>query len=56
MFNTSTFAKKVNLATLKSETDKLDIIKLETTPVDLIKVSGLVKTEVVKKSVYDDLL
>ena len=43
------FAKKVNLVSLKSEIDKLDINKLETTPVDLVR------NEVVKKTVYDEL-
>ena len=34
--------KKVYLASLKSEIDKLDIGKLETTPVDLKKLSDVV--------------
>ena len=34
--NTSKFAKNVDLASLKPETDKLDIGKLETTLVDLV--------------------
>ena len=51
--DTSNFPKKFDLARLKSETDKLDIGKLETTPVDLIDV---VKNEVVKKTVYDKLI
>ena len=33
---------KVDLASLKSETDKLDTDKLETTPVDLSKLSDVV--------------
>ena len=33
--DTSKFAKKVDLANLKSEVDKLDIGKLHTAPVDL---------------------
>ena len=33
------FAKKTDLASLKSEIAKLDINKLETTPVDLSKLS-----------------
>ena len=36
---TSKFAEKVDLATLKSKTDKLNIDKLENTPVDLRKLS-----------------
>ena len=40
-FDTSTFAKKVDLASLKSEIDKLDISKLKTTPVDFKKSSDV---------------
>ena len=53
--DTSIFAKKVNLADLKSEIDKLDIDKLETTPVYLSKQSDVVKNKVVEKTVYDEL-
>ena len=34
---------------MKSKGDKLDIGKLETTPVDLSKLSNVVKNDVVKK-------
>ena len=44
--DTPKFAKKVDLAILKSEIDKLDIIKLETTKVDLSKLSDVVKNKV----------
>ena len=54
--DTSKFAKKVDLASLKPEIDKLDIGKLETTPVDLSKLNDVVKNEVVKKTVYDELV
>ena len=54
--DTFEFAKKVDLASLKSEIDKLDIGKLETTSVDLSKLSDAVKKEVVKKTVYDELV
>ena len=37
------FAKKFDLASLKSEIDKLDIGKLETTPVDLSTLSDVVR-------------
>ena len=37
------FALKTNLAGLKTEVDKLDIDKLVTVPVDLSKVSNVVK-------------
>ena len=40
--NTSEFAKKVDLAGLKSGIDKLDIGKLETTQVDWSKLSDVV--------------
>ena len=39
----SNFVKKTNLTSLKSEIDKLDIGKLETYPVDLSKLSDVVK-------------
>ena len=38
------------------EIDKLNIKKLETTPVDLSKLSGVVRNEVIKKTVYDGLV
>ena len=41
--DTSKFAEKVDLASLKLEIDKLDIDKLETTPVDLSELSHVVK-------------
>ena len=41
--DTSKFPKKVDLASLNLEFDKLDIDKLETTPADLNKVSDAVK-------------
>ena len=52
----SKFAQKGGLASLKSEIDKLDIGKLETTPVGLSKLSDLVKNEVAKKTVYNELV
>ena len=36
----------------KNKVDELNIGKLETTPVDLSKLSDVVKNEVVKKTVY----
>ena len=45
--NTSKFAKEVDLANLKSNIDKLDIAKLETTPVDLSKLNDIVKIQYV---------
>ena len=53
--DTSKFAKNFDLASLKQELDKLDMGKLETTPVDLSKVGDVVKDNVVKKTQYDEL-
>ena len=47
--DTSSFKLKSNLANLKTEADKLDIDKLASVPVDLSKLSGVVKNDVVKK-------
>ena len=52
----SSFALKLNLASLKTEVDKLDIDKLAPVPVDLGKLSNVVKNDVVKKSEYDKLV
>ena len=38
---------------MKSKIDNLDIGKLETTPVHLIKLSNAVKIDVVKKTEYN---
>ena len=54
--DTSSFELKTNLANLKSEVDKLDVDKLVPVPVDLSKLSDLVKNDVVKKTDYDKLL
>ena len=42
-----------NLNNLKTEVSKLDTDKLKTVPVDLIKLSNVVKNEVVKKIDYN---
>ena len=49
------FALKTNLASLKTEVDKLDVDQLAPVPVDLSKLSDVVKNDVVKKAVYDKL-
>ena len=54
--DTSSFALKTNLANLKTEVDKLDIDKLAPVPVDLSKLSDVVKNDVVKKDVYNELV
>ena len=46
--DTSSFALKTNLANLKTEVDKLDIDKLVPVPVDLSKLSDVVKNDIVK--------
>ena len=51
--DTSSFALKTNLANLKTEVDQLDIDKLAPVHVDL---SDVVKNDVVKKAVYDQLV
>ena len=48
----SSYATKTNLAALKSEVDKIDVDKLKTTPVDLAKLTNVVKNDVVKKTDY----
>ena len=53
--DTSSFALKTNLANLKTEVDKLDNDKLAPVPVDLSKLSDVVKINVVKTTVYDKL-
>ena len=51
--DTSSFALKTNLANLKTEVDKLDIDKLVPVPVDLSKLSDVVKNDVAKKDLYN---
>ena len=53
--DTSSFALKTKIASLKTEVDKLDIDKLVPVPVDLSKLSDVGKNDVVKKAVYDEL-
>ena len=70
--NTSKFAEVVDLASLKSEFDKLEIPtvlnslkskadkshvdKLVAVHVDLSKLSDVIKIDIVKKTEYDDLV
>ena len=42
-----------NLKNLKSKVDKLDVDKLVAVPVDLSKLSDVVKNDVIKKDVYN---
>ena len=54
--DTSNFASKTSLANLKTEVDKLDIGKLKTEPVDLSKLSNVLKNEVINKIEYNKLV
>ena len=54
--DTSSFALKTSLASLITEVDKLDIDKLVPVPVELIKLSDVVKNDVVKKTLHDKLV
>ena len=51
--DTSNFALKTNLANLKAEVDKLDIDKLVPVPVDVSKLSDVVKNDIIKKTDYN---
>ena len=48
--DTSSFALKPNLASLKTKVDTLDINKLLPVPVNLSKLNDAVKNDVVKKN------
>ena len=54
--DTSSFALKTNLSSVKTEIDKLDINKLVPVPTDLGKLSNVVKNDVVKKTGYKKLV
>ena len=53
--DTSNFALKSNLASLKAEVYNIDEDKLKTVFVDLSKLSNVVNNDAVKKTVYDQL-
>ena len=53
--DSSSFALKSNLASLKTEVNKLDIDKLVPVPIDLSKLSDVVNN-VNKKAAYDYLI
>ena len=55
-YDVTSFALKSNLASLKTEVDKIDAEKLKTVPVDLAKLSNLVKNDVVEKTEYNKLV
>ena len=50
--DTSSFALKANLASLKTEVDKLDVNKLSSVPIDLSELSDFVKNHFFKNTVY----
>ena len=52
----NSFALKSNLASLKTEVDKLDTDKLAPVPNYLAKLSNVVKNDVIKKTLYDKLV
>ena len=52
----SSFVLKSNLASLKTEVDKIGADKLKTVPVDLAKLINVVKNDVVKKTEYNKLI
>ena len=54
--DTSNFALKTDLANLKTEVDTLDADKLKTVPVDLSKLSNVIKNKVIKKTEYNKLV
>ena len=56
IIDTSNFALKSNLASLKAPVDKLNIYKLLPVPVDLSKLNDVAKNDVVKNTVYDKLV
>ena len=48
--DTSSFTSKPNLNSLKIEVDKLDTDKLMVVPIDVSKLTDVVKNDVVKKN------
>ena len=54
--DTSNFALKTNLSSLKTKVNKLGIDKLKPIPTDLSKLSNVVKNDVIKKTEYNKLV
>ena len=52
----SSFALKLNLASLKTEVVKIDADKLKTVSIDLAKLNNVVKNDVIKKTEYTKLV
>ena len=55
-FDTSKLAKKTDLASLKSDIDRLHIERLKADSGDVSKVSNVVNNEIVKETVYHKLV
>ena len=53
--DTSSFALKTNLSSLKTEVDKLDIPKLGTLPTDVAKLTNKVANDLVEKTDFNSL-
>ena len=53
--NTSLFAFKSNLSSLKTEVDKLDIPKLTTVPADLVKLTNKIANDLVEEKEFNAL-
>ena len=53
--DTSSFALKTELISLKTEVDKLDIPKLSTVPDDLAKLSNKVPNDLVEETDFNTL-
>ena len=51
----SSFASKTNLASLKTEVDKLDVEKLKTVPADLSKLANKVANDLVEETDFNAL-
>ena len=54
--NISTFTSKIDLTSLKTKLDNLDIDKLRSVLVDLNKLRAVMDNDAVKKTVYNNLL
>ena len=52
----SSLSLKTNLASVKTEVDKLDVDELVPVPINLSKLSNVVKNDAVKKNEYDKLV
>ena len=52
----SSFELKSNLVSLKTKIDKINAGKLKTVPVDLAKLSNVVRNDLVKKTEYNKLI